>query len=1263
MQKVDPHREEPLLGGNAHSARYGETIHDGSGKPETVNHQEEANSENFVMGSDAAEFVNKVKDQVRNRQKRMSNVAESSEEHSIIWGMFMATTLNAATFMGENFSTIQSVVKNHEDLTLKQMFDITAQLLINQDEINGLDKILWEKYSWTRLSLIGDETVISLQRTKVYVFSDSVLCLGKVLQHPESNEAWKNRVAGVRSEKSYRDYDGLNGESTEFEWNIFRGFTTLQLCGKINDLLSDLGQTPETFTGRILFMSMFNDISCDRKGNKDECLANAETVKVLARRFGIGQWSFIGPGSEKKWYSSENSPQGAWDGIAEQMLLEFAESGHPTFRATTPLSRGILKSKGRGKLSIHFAADVDTVGTIYRIILSVNQLSAYGAVTAICEEFESHQDRSGEPEILMGQSIVLGEVKAEALLQNENPMKDQIIWQQYIQQVESLSPENKVSKFCKEAGLTSVVEVGQYFVTKNTGNLTQYRSVACREYTLPRDDKASQPKGWILGNMRIGPVLEVTTSFQHFRYGIEIRIWSVNQDNSQSWARISYGTVKYVVDSIQDNTEIPADPQEERVPQTSIKVVAARSKAKAKPQPRVLVGTAATIPIHERRWIDIEPSEQNLASYDLSKKVVNLLRHNQTLQREEDGAIEFYKIKFYLRNHHSQIQVWSDDRWKACLAAGGGSKRRYQYCSDDSGKILYLRALQGHSGSNLIDPTLQDNVVIGTGIFPYVYHIGCAFNLHSIINNGLILGGKDLSRRQTVFFLPTDPRDESHKDLEHIDFSVPRLARYVHSAWKRHQDAVFWVDIDLAIREGLTFYQTRSNAIILQGTLPAYCIVKVERLKTGEVLYERRYLSPRPPPKISLKHDHNWTKGNDQLGSTVEQQPVGKLAQQCFGEAPRVKLSKPTQSKPNPICDRSGKLEVTERVCVENGKTSRSQEIDDKRLHKELGSSDRTGKLVKSEDNRVMHAHDGTGEPVKSSASTHTVEEFVPAEHRDTASSNANKFNLATDEENIDFNIPGVPNSMVKRSHGVDVHNLIQKFENQPQRQALQSDLQQHRPFNPFSRESQDAIKAAGNTELCEIVDVEPKAQCRACLTYWDVGIVFCTCGHFLKDDKTANKKYIKAVLDLFSIPNFYIRKGRPHGHRYGKKEGCKEYHTANQLQKKCRKKEYKNIHDRFIRDLWFRKTMLELGRSEEVILEMDRLANEDHTHIATEEELDVYRGNWWIRSNFVGSDTMPVRHRPDFKKALSTLHRLKKAEDKAYYQNWSQSSSSSWWQ
>ena len=264
--------------------------------------------------------------------------------------------------------------------------------------------------------------------------------------------------------------------------------------------------------------------------------------------------------------------------------------------------------------------------------------------------------------------------------------------------------------------------------------------------------------------------------------------------------------------------------------------------------------------------------------------MISLLRHNQTVQREEDGAVQFWRNKFYLRNQFSQISCWSDDRWKVCLAAGGGSKRRYQYCTDISGTILYLRALQGHSRRSLIDPLLQDNVGIQCGLFRHIYHIGCAVNLHSIINNGLILGGQDSSRRQTVFFLPIDPRDKGHQDPEHVDFTVPRRAQYLHSAWKKHQDAVFWVDIDLAIRKGLTFYQTRSNAIILQGTLPAYCIPKVVRLKTGEVLCENLYMSPRPPPKISLRHDLDWTRGNGEFGSTVEQQPVGKLFQQSCGE-------------------------------------------------------------------------------------------------------------------------------------------------------------------------------------------------------------------------------------------------------------------------------------------------------------------------------------------------------------------------------------------
>ena len=118
---------------------------------------------------------------------------------------------------------------NSTDLTLKKMFDISAKLVGEQEEIFNVEKIHWEKHSWKHLSLIGDETVIILQRAKVYVFSDSVLCLGRVHQHPQSNEAWKERIGWIITDKSYRDYDGINGEPTEFEWNIFAGFTTLQL--------------------------------------------------------------------------------------------------------------------------------------------------------------------------------------------------------------------------------------------------------------------------------------------------------------------------------------------------------------------------------------------------------------------------------------------------------------------------------------------------------------------------------------------------------------------------------------------------------------------------------------------------------------------------------------------------------------------------------------------------------------------------------------------------------------------------------------------------------------------------------------------------------------------------------------------------------------------------------------------------------------------------------------------------------------------------
>ena len=392
-------------------------------------------------------------------------------------------------------------------------------------------------------------------------------------------------------------------------------------------------------------------------------------------------------------------------------------------------------------------------------------------------------------------------------------------------------------------------------------------------------------------------------------------------------------------------------------------------------------------------------------------------------------------------------------------------------------------------------------------------------------------------------------------------------------------------------------------------TLPVFSFPKVERLKTGEVLYERQYLSPRPPPKISLRHDHNlyqrewsigfynWTAASWKTRS-IEQQPVGKLVQQSCGEVQHATFSQLTQPKPKPICDRSGETWGHRTCFVDKERTTHSQEIVGKRLHKELGSSDRSGKLEKlSANTRVKQAHDGTGQPVKrNSSSAHTVEEqFVPEENCDIASFNTdNEFNRATNEENIDLNIPGLPHSAVKQSHDVNVQNLIQKIENHPQRQALQSDLQQHRQFNPFSKKSQDVIKASGNTELCELLDVELKAQCKECLTYWDVDIVCCTCGRALFYEMIRQRtKSTSSQFLTFSLFRTFT-------------SGRADHTVTGTERNKAIKKITLRINSKrsvrndnswaFTIDLfvtWFRKTMLELGRTEEVIREMDKVANE----------------------------------------------------------------------
>ena len=238
---------------------------------------------------------------------------------------------------------------------------------------------------------------------------------------------------------------------------------------------------------------------------------------------------------------------------------------------------------------------------------------------------------------------------------------------------------------------------------------------------------------------------------------------------------------------------------------------------------------------------------------------------------------------------------------------------------------------------------------------------------------------------------------------------------------------VYWVDINLALKKGFKFYQTRSNAIILHATLRAYCISKVVRMETGEVIYEKENASPRPPPKISLKHD--WMK---ELGSEVARQSEGQVARQS-------KSSQPSQPNPNPDHDRM----VRPVVCPQRG-APRSQEIETRSSREEAVKHDRTVRPVVCRDE--------------------------------------NHERSMLNEVDIDFRIPGLPHSVVKQADNYRVRERVKKIENHPHRQSLQRDPQQHNAYNPFGETSKKMNKDMGNVELFELFETDPNTQCKECL-------------------------------------------------------------------------------------------------------------------------------------------------------------------------------------
>ena len=206
----------------------------------------------------------------------------------------------------------------------------------------------------------------------------------------------------------------------------------------------------------------------------------------------------------------------------------------------------------------------------------------------------------------------------------------------------------------------------------------------------------------------------------------------------------------------------------------------------------------------------------------------------------------------------------------------------------------------------------------------------------------------------------------------------------------------------------------------------------------------------------------------------------------------------------------------------------------------------------------------------------------------------------------------GLPHAVVKQAENSRVRELVKKIESHPHRQDLQAEL----------------------FELCETI---PKVQCKERLLYWNQGIVYCTCGHLLRENQSS-RSILVWTLDLLSIPNYVIK--RPHGHRYGKTEEPRKHFIAHNLRKRCIKKGFDGIHDRFQNDPTFRESLLSIDRTEEACIQMDKDAQKDFTYRMTEDEYFRYKKNWWISLN-KSEISGPMRDRSDFNEALTKWHRL----------------------
>ena len=208
--------------------------------------------------------------------------------------------------------------------------------------------------------------------------------LGKMHGSEEAIKKRNEQVSTLKMCHTFRQWRGLDGDPIDFEWKIFPGATALDILHKIQADLQGQHITPEHFSDRCIFMSMFYDIVLEKKNNEDSCALTSRKITEYASTFNEGHWAFLGP-RRRKQVVSRKSNRSWWqvDLRASQTVEDFESSKHPVFEGLSPLGRGILKEKNN-RDTIHFNGEYCNIDLLYRIVHSAIQLCIYGAVTKLC---------------------------------------------------------------------------------------------------------------------------------------------------------------------------------------------------------------------------------------------------------------------------------------------------------------------------------------------------------------------------------------------------------------------------------------------------------------------------------------------------------------------------------------------------------------------------------------------------------------------------------------------------------------------------------------------------------------------------------------------------------------------------------------------------------------------------------------------------------------------------------------------------------------